>query len=76
MKIELSLKTVIATVLIVLAFIGLAFWITEVQRDLKYSQNFTAIVNQLNQNTAALNQITQALQANGKTLPAAPQVKK
>jgi len=74
MKFEIDLKSVIFVVLLIcgLAFCLAATWlelqsqkteIAKVREELKYSQNFTTIVNQLNQNTADIKAIAQVIQA-------------
>ena len=63
MEFKVTLKDVI--VFIVLAAV-LAYCIVQIQAlktEVKYSQNFTAIVNQLNTNTNDIKAIAQAVQA-------------
>jgi len=62
MEFKITLKDVI--VFVIVAAI-LAYCIVQIQAlkaEVKYSQNFTAIVNQLNVNTADIKAIAQAVQ--------------
>ena len=67
MKVEISkVEKTISVLLLIVLFFGAIIWqqvqLIQLRNEVKFSQNFTTIVNQLNQNTTDIRALVRAVQ--------------